>query len=80
LPGSTFTSSGNDDTVAINSCYAARLSNEPGRKQRNIAHPAAEVEHAHAALETGRDEELLRPFFKESCLDLQAPLFLHAVS
>src|SRR5262249_11548412 len=64
----SFTSLFNDNGVPFNRSHVTRRSNEPGRKQRNIAHSAAEIEHAHPRLESGRQQELLGPLFKEPSL------------
>src|SRR5258705_6636602 len=76
----SFTSIFNDNQIPVNPSYAACRSNKFGRKQRNIAHSAAEVEHAHPRLESGRQKKLPGPLFEVPCLQFQALLLLNAMS
>jgi hypothetical protein len=75
----SFASFFNDRHVAINPRHFARRSNEPGRKQRDIAHSAAQIEDIHPTLDSGRPEVLLGPLLENACLELQALLFLSII-
>src|SRR4029077_9587492 len=76
----SFTRLVNNNRVPIDRSHVTCRSNKPGRKEQNIAHAAAEIEHAHPRLDSSRQKELLGPLFKEPSLQFQALLFLRAIS
>jgi hypothetical protein len=68
----SFTSLLDDNGSPVNPRHVTRRADEPGRKQRYIAHSTAEVKHSHPRLKSSRQEELPGPHFKESSLQFQA--------
>jgi hypothetical protein len=75
----SFASVFNDHHIAINPRHLTCRSNEPGGKERNIAHSAAQIEDIHPTLDSGWPEELLGPLLEEACLERQAFLFLSII-
>ncbi len=65
---SSFTSLLNENQIPVNTSHVTGRPDEPSSKQRNIAHSAAEIEHVHPRLNSGREEELPGPLFEKPCL------------